>query len=181
MKTISDLFDQEALALKLREKIDVLADKLSGRVIVWNEKDQLVAESISAEGLKNLISLNNQIKERLDQEWAEIYDLIVAKREPFCMEGDYGLFVFWTPIQSAGRVLGGLAGYGGFFDDGQGEEGQRQKREDLYHLLGLSKAKVSWDDYIEVAEKIKFIKPDELEQSVGQLAALLGTLLVEEN
>jgi len=176
MESISTLFEQEALAAKLKEEIVKLADKYGGRVIVLDQQNKIVSEGMSSTGLGSLIALNNKIKEKFNQEWLEIQQLIISRGESFFMEGDYGLIVFWMPICITGKTLGGLIGYGGFFDDACREEEKREKQENLYYLLGLNQMKISWDEYMKAVEGIKFIKPDDLEQSVKRLAALLGAL-----
>ncbi len=178
MKAISELFEQEVLAEKLTEKLEKLAGETGGRVVLLDAQNQVVREA-SSSGLDSLEAFHDQIGKKLREEWDEVRQALVSRKQSFFLEGEYRLIVFWVPVQAKGQLLGGLIGYGGFFDNELDEEGKRKKKEDLYHLLDLADLKVAWEDYLKAADQFKFVQPDKLEEEVVHLASLLGVLSAE--
>lgn len=178
METVEDLLQKKSMTENIKERLDQLAKLTGGRVALVNARGQIVLET-EATPLTNLAKLHDKAEQKLTEEWVEIGRALTARSQPFFIESNLGLIIFWMPIRENGQMLGGLLGYGGFFDDRQGQSLQSQKEEDLYHLLDLAAAKVTWEDYQEATKGMNFVRPQYLEERAGFLASIIDVLMTE--
>lgn len=178
METVEDLVQKEPVAKEIQERLDRLAQLTGGRIALVNARGQIILES-EAPAWANLIKLGDQVEPKLTEEWIEIGRVLTSRPQPLFIESNLGLIAFWMPIKEPGQILGGLLGYGGFFDDRQGPGLQSQKEEDLYHLLDLAAAKVVWEDYQEAIKGMNFVRPQYLEEQAAFLASVIDVLMTE--
>jgi hypothetical protein len=180
MKTIESLLGNEILAAGIKSKLGDLADKISGRVLLFDDQ-KCVHEKKSSLGLSSLAALNDSVREKLDQQWSSASQSLLAREQSFFLEDEYGLLVFWVPIKEGKDYFGGLMGHGGFLLSQNNQEERRQKKEDLYYLLELKQAKITWDDYLKATSDLKFVESGLLTKQVNDIAALINVLLTEES
>ncbi len=178
MKTIEKLFENKGLSEKIKERIDHLADKIGGRVVLF-DTHQIVFESRNESGMNLLRALSESIGRKLDSEWEEFLQVLVSKKQPFFLEDIHGLIVFWMPIMEEGNYFGGLLGHGGFLGDDKNEEEKHQKKEKLYYALDLKNEKITWEKFNETINELKFIELGNLTSEVNSLAVLLNVLVTE--
>lgn len=178
METVEDLLRPKPVAEKIKDQLQQLADLTGGRLALVNARGQIALETEAA-ALNSLAQLNQSIEEKLAAEWVELGQALTSHSQPFFVESDLGLIIFWMPIRENGQLLGGLLGYGGFFDDRQGSAQRDQQREDLYYRLDLAGARVTWEDYREAIAGMKFIRPQYLEERAAFLASVISALMTE--
>ncbi len=178
METVEDLVQKEPVAKEIQERLHRLAQLTGGRIALVNARGQIVLEN-EAPSWANLVKLGDPVEQKLTDEWIEIGRVLTSRSQPLFIESHLGLIIFWMPIGTPGQILGGLLGYGGFFDDRQGQGFQSQKEEDLYHLLDLAAAKVVWEDYQEAIKGMNFVRPQYLEEQAAFLASVIDVLMTE--
>jgi len=178
MKTIEKLFENDGLSEKIKERIDRLADKIGGKVVLF-DTHQIIFESRNKSGMNSLMALSDRIGEKLESEWNEFYQSLVSKKQPFFLEDIHGLIIFWMPIMEEDEYLGGLLGHGGFWGDVQNEEEKHLKREKLYYALNLREEKITWEKFNEAVNEFKFIELANLTSETTALAVLLNVLITE--
>lgn len=178
MKTIEKLFENEGLSDKIKERIDRLANKIGGKVVLF-DTHQIIFESRNKDGVSSLMALSDRVGEKLESEWNEFSQALVSKKRPFFLEDIHGLIVFWMPIMEEDKYLGGLLGHGGFLGDAQNEEEKHLKKEKLYYALNLPEEKITWEKFNETISEFKFIDLTNLTSEVASLAVLLNVLITE--
>lgn len=176
MKTISELLADDKVGKEISDKMQALVQETGGKLVLFDHQNQTVASNDSPLGLAVLVDLHRKVQEKVAREWEDVRQAALSRRQPFFIEDCLGLVAFAVPVEVAGKFWGMLVGHGGFFDDGRGEEGQRQAKERLYYQLELDQEKVAAEDFQEAVAGIKFISPDALEKKACYIPALLGLL-----
>lgn len=178
METVEDLLRMKPVAQKIEDQLQQLADFTGGRIALVNARGQIALET-EATALGSLARLDQSIEEKLTAEWVELGRSLTGHRQVFFIESDLELIIFWMPISENGQLLGGLLGYGGFFDNRSGLAQREQQQEDLYHRLDLAKMRITWEDYQEAISGINFVQPQDLEERVAFLASVISALMTE--
>jgi len=176
MKNISHFLEDKKVHQEMTARIRHLAEAIGGRVALIGNDRKIILESSSLLGLSSLMGADKRIEEKINGEWQEFVASATDRKQPFFMEDRHGLIVFSVPILNGRRNWGVFVGQGGFFDKGQGEDEQREKREELYHLLELGRLGLTWEDYLEASQKINFVRVNDLKEMAYYPAALISVL-----